>query len=653
MKAYDMNNNNIINTAKCYSFPLDVTNNENNNFTKTQIDFDNILWDDLNSTHTYSVSQEIGNYDVCVFIKPVQLSKVYIQPRLETYSNSANLTLNLYGNILNEATFKDGKDGKDYNFFKLTEKLWSIDIIHKDINGDSIKWPEGEIIDIDSTNFIFESICQMTDLTFPFIHGEFYMVLQGIPVSDYSLNLQKSIELNLNNWQITNCPVNTIQTISNNGIISCERCAHNSVYIDSECKMCPYHRQLKDTDSSWCSVQECEYVIINHEYDPHKIDGVYNRIGKYINTQGVETDITLYMAWWLKYAILYNQTSDQYFIANLKNWGDFKYTAQRSGLQNNKEEFPFLIDNTDWIDKNDENTEIKMYCPYQYGIGCESMLNNICVAATDGSDSNWLARYNSFDDDTLFNNLKWSCYNEEYLTTDLLNYKMDYERDNDGSIKHDIIQSINQNDVENILSNCKETYIATDIQSICSVTKTTGEIFTFDNSIDPNLSGDDEIKCSIYPRNENGKLILYKNMTWAVRFAAVEKENQYFPKQVRVFVDDEKMYTNKLTVPNCKGNWIISLIWNQHMIDGSQTPIIIWSYTLNEINDKNCVGYGTPNSNIYRSILNEKFIVNQTITYVENITVTEEIDGDSVDSHSQINLVFCVYIFQLCYILCL
>eukprot|EP01084_Bolivina_argentea_P227023 383439_1 len=40
MKAYDMNNNNIINTAKCYSFPLDVTNNENNNFTKTQVDFD-------------------------------------------------------------------------------------------------------------------------------------------------------------------------------------------------------------------------------------------------------------------------------------------------------------------------------------------------------------------------------------------------------------------------------------------------------------------------------------------------------------------------------------------------------------------------------------------------------------------------------------
>ena len=263
-------------------------------------------------TRTYSNSASIGSYDVCIFDEPVyNIKQIKVWPWDARWDRSNNLTLKLYGNAFEGSTIND-------NSLAFTDLLWSFDIAHEDT--DLGHW-EGkhEVITIPELNQIIEpSACNLSNFAFfPFIHGDFYILLERLDFyEDDTKIIEFSIDFNIKQCKITQCPVNTYQ----NGIDSddensliCERCADDhyapvGATSVSNCTQCPFHRELKTSDSSWCSIQECMEVIITHQnglYNP--LDGIYYNLGK-------KDNLNVYISYNLNYVIQYNNNNKNYKI---------------------------------------------------------------------------------------------------------------------------------------------------------------------------------------------------------------------------------------------------------------------------------------------------------------------------------------------------
>jgi len=194
--------------------------------------------------------------------------------------------------------------------------------------------------------------------------------------------------------------------------------------------------------------------------------------------------------------------------------------------------------------------------------------------------------------------------NISHLTEDTLNYKMDWAQTTPSDQIYDSWDPYKgdyADDIVNILDVCVVDYMVESVIYSCTVNGNAVVDIT-------SLNGGDEVFCSLDVKNNLNASIISDRLGWSISIIAKEASNYYFPHQSVTHVDVENgMINTAFTVPQCKGDWDISLIVNQEPVGGKK--IILWNVK-NVENGGQCVALNRDRllGYIDEGSLNDKFV---------------------------------------------
>merc|ERR1712013_673974 len=91
------------------------------------------------------------------------------------------------------------------------------------------------------------------------------------------------------------------------------------------------------------------------------------------------------------------------------------------------------------------------------------------------------------------------------------------------------------------------------------------------------LDSGDEIECLLTLKNSNAEEIIFDDIVWSASISATERSFARFPVTSTTTVDDANAVLSlQFTVPQCSGDWDISLVVDQTPIGGQR--FVLWSF---------------------------------------------------------------------------